>query len=150
MKEITDYRLLFALVFVAAARTVETVSADFALRQTDGLDQRFEFVETQRSQSQAFTDGLNQLFVLWCACSGVFFEIFVRVALNFANELTGNQFHFALRRGEADERTAIDERRTGNADVYLACAVVEQHVHVVAQLRAAHNRVIAKRARVCR
>ena len=53
MKEITDYCLP---LYLLQQPTVETVSADFALRQTDGRDQRFEFVETQRSQSQAFTD----------------------------------------------------------------------------------------------
>ncbi len=42
-----------------AARAVETVCAETAFGQSDGLDQRFEFVEAQAGQSQTLPDDFH-------------------------------------------------------------------------------------------
>ena len=59
-------------------------------------------------------------------------------------DAAGDQLHVAFRRSEANERAAVDERGAGNADMHFFRSVIVEHFHVVAQLGAAHDGVVAK------
>lgn len=141
---IRNYRLRLIYNTSEAAGAVEAVSAELALGQTDGVDEVFERVKLERSEAQALAYYLHHALIFGRACGGIFLKILVLVALKLFYYAARYQFEVALRRREADERTAVDERRTGYAHVSLAHAVVEQHLNVVAQLCAAHDRVVAE------
>ena len=121
-----------------AARAVEAMGAELALGQAYGLDKILERVKLQRSKAKALAYNLNHALVFGRTCFGILLKILVFVALKFLYYAARYKLKVALRRSKADERTAVDERRTGYAHVSLAHAIVEEHLHVVAQLRAAH------------
>ena len=118
--------------------------AELAFRQADGFDQRFELVEPQRGEAEPLADDVDHLPVLGRVGRGVTLQVFVGVAFQLADDAAGNQLHVAFGRGEAYVGTAVDERRTGNAHMYLAHTIVEEHADVVAELCAAHDAVVAE------
>ena len=128
----------------AASAAVEAVGAELALGQSDGLDQGFEFVEAEGGEAEPLADDFDQLAVFGRVGGGVACQVLVGIAFQFGYDAAGDEFHVALGGGEADVGTAVDEGRTGNAHVYFAHTVVEQYAHVVAQLRAAHDAVVAE------
>ena len=65
------------------------------------------------------------------------------VALEIADDTTCDQFQITLRRGEADKRTPIDQRRTRDTAMHLLGTIVEEGLHIIPQLRTAHNGVVA-------
>ena len=128
----------------AATCAIKAMGAKFALGQPYGLDQSFEFVETQRGQAEALAYLLHQTLILRRVGCGIKRKVFVRIALKVANDAACNKLHIAFRRRKAYVRAAINKRRTSYAHVHLARPIVKQHAHIVAQLGATHNRVVTK------
>ena len=113
--------------------------ADLAFRHTDSLDKGFYLVEFQGCQAQSASNLVYHTIIFWRIGLGILVELSLVVALEILDNLSGDEFHIALRRCEADERTAVYERRTSDAHVtLLQSCLIEQHVYVVAQLRAAN------------
>ena len=71
-------------------------------------------------------------------------QILVLIALQFLNDATSDKLHVALLRSEADKGTGIYQRRAGYAHVHLLHSVGHEFLGTVAELRAAHDAVVAE------
>ena len=65
------------------AAAVEAVRTNFIFWQADGFHQRFDGIETQRSEPQLASDFLHHSLVFRRACSGISLEILGFLALAF-------------------------------------------------------------------
>lgn len=120
------------------------MGAKLALGQADGLDQGLQRIETQGSEAEAFAHDLDHTVVLGRAGGGIFLEVLVLVALEPLDDATGDELERALGGSEANEGAGVDEGRTSDANVYLLGSVLVEHLDVVAQLRTAHDGVVAE------
>ena len=106
------------------AAAVKTMCADLAFRQTDGFDECFQRVKLQRAEAKSLGNGLYHLLVFGRISGSVFVEVFVLVAFQLFDDAARNQFQIALRGSKADEGATINQRRAGNAHVYLFGAII--------------------------
>ena len=131
------------LVTIAAA--IEAVGADLAFGHANGLDKILEFGKLQRGQSQTTGYLLHHLLIFRRVGSGIAFQMLLVVAtLEITDDTTGDQFQIALRRGETDKRTTVDQRRTRDTTMHLFGTIVEEGLHIIPQLRTTHDGVVAK------
>ena len=77
----------------AATCAIKAMGAKFALGQPYGLNQSFEFVETQRGQAEALAYFLHQALILRRVGCGIKRKVFVRIALKVANDAACNKLH---------------------------------------------------------
>ena len=129
---------------VTVAGAVEAVGADLALGHADALDEVFELGKLQGGESEATGYLGDHALVLGRIGLCVLLQISLVVALEVADDATGDKLQVALRGGEADEGTAVDEGWAADAAVYLLGSVLEEGAHVVAQLCAAYYGVVAE------
>ena len=118
---------------------------ELALGQADALDQRLQRVEAQGGEAETLAHDFHHAVVLGRAGRGILIKVLVLIALQLLDDAARYQLQRTLGSGEADEGAGIDERRTGDADVHLLGAVLVEHLHVVAKLRAAHDGVVAEK-----
>ena len=131
-----------------SAAAIETMSADFALRQPDSLDQHFHRIEFQGSQPETFLYDIDHPVVFRSTHSGILVQIFAVIAFQFLYYAACDKLHCTLGRSKADKFTRVDQRRTSYADVHLFRSVIIKDLHIVAQLGAAHNRIITESRRL--
>ena len=120
------------------------MGADLTLGQSDGRNQVFQCIELERCQVQPFGNGVHHVLIFRRTGSGVLCKFLVLVPLEFLDKPARDKFHITFRCGKVDERTTVNQRRTGNTHVYLLCSVFKKHLGVVAQLRAAHDGVVTE------
>ena len=123
---------------------VEAVGTDAFLGQSDGLDERLELGEAQGVEVEAAGYLCHHALVLGAVGAGVGLKVFAVVAFKVLDDAAGEELQVALAGAVVDEGTAIDERGTADAHVYLLGAELVQHLRVVAQLCAAHDAVVAE------
>ena len=87
------------------------MSADFAFRHADSLDKGFYLVEFQGCQAQSASNLVYHTIIFWRIGLGILVELSLVVALEILDNLSGDEFHIALRRCEADKRTSINQWR---------------------------------------
>ena len=126
------------------ARAVEAVRAELALGQADGVHHTLQGVELQRVHTDMLAQHLNELGILGAGGVAVFLDVLVVVALQLLDAAAGNELHHVLRGREVEEGTAEQQGRTADAHMHLLGAVVVKHLHVVAQLGATHDAVVAE------
>ena len=118
--------------------------AKLALRHADGVHKILQTGELQRRQSQALGNLCHHPLILRRIGLCILFEVLRIVALKVLDDAACDQFHITLRRGEADKRTAIHQRRTGDTAMHLLGAILEERPHVILQLGATDDGVIAE------
>ena len=121
------------------------MGAELALRQTDGVHHAIQGVELQRVHSNVLAQHLNEISIFGAFWIAVFVDILVVVALHLLDAAAGDELQHVLRGGEVEEGTTEQQRRTADADMHLLGSVVVKHFHIVAQLGATHDAVVAKR-----
>ena len=142
------------------AAAVEAVGADLALGQSYGFDEDLESVELQAGESESSAHFLDHSAVLGAVglcillqdligCGG--FSSYaagslVAVVLEVVDDLSGEQFHVALGGREVDEGAAVDEWWACDAHVHFLGSEFKEPAHVVVQLGAAHDAVVAEEA----
>ena len=131
-------------MFMTIAAAIEAVGADPTLRKTDTLNQILQFGELQCGESQALGNLCHHTLIFRRIGLCILLEILLVVALEILDDTTGNQLHITLGRGEADERTAIDQRRTRDAAVNLLGTILEKGSHVILQLGTTYDGVVAE------
>ena len=120
------------------------MGADAALGQTDGFNHHLHLVELQTGQSKALSYLLHHTLILWRIGLCILIELCILVALEVFYHLTCDKLHRTLLRGEAHKRTTIYKWRTRDTSMYLLGSIVEEHLHIVLELSAAHDRVVAE------
>ena len=127
-----------------AGATVEAVSTYLTLGQTDTFYESLKLIEFEGGQTEVLANDIHHLLIFGRICSGVFIQVLVGITFKIFDNTAGDELKIALGGGEAYEGTAVDKRRTGNTDMYLFSAVVEENACIVAKLCAAHDTVIAE------
>lgn len=94
--------------FLEASCPVEAVRAELTLGEPDGLDERFEFVEAQRGQSETLTNDFHHALIFRRVGRCVSLQALVALTFQFADDAARDELHVALRRGETDEGATID------------------------------------------
>lgn len=84
------------LVSTATTGAIKAMGTKFALGQSYGLDKGFEFVKTQRGQTEALAYFLYHACVLRRVRCGIKRKILVRIALEISNNAARNKLHVAL------------------------------------------------------
>ena len=126
------------------ARAVEAMGAKLTLGQADGTHHALQGIEFQRINADMLAEHLDEVGVLGARRVAVLFDVLVIVALHLLDAAAGDELHHVLRGREVEEGTAEEQGRTADAHVHLLGAVVVEHLHVVAQLRATHDAVVAE------
>ena len=120
------------------------MGAHLTLRQADALDKVFDTGELQRGESQTTGNLLYHALVFRRVSLGILVELSLVIALEVADDTTGDELQVALTVGEADERTAIDQWRARDTHMHLFRTVLNKLLGVVAQLCATHDRVVTE------
>lgn len=129
----------------AASASVETVGAYSLFRQPDACYEVFEGAEFQCCQAEAARNLVDHALIFGSAGRSVAVEIIGRLAaFEILDDTACDEFEVAFRRGEADIFAAVDQRRTRNAGVDFPASSLIEGRHVVAELSAAHYRVVAE------
>lgn len=123
---------------------IETVGTYLALGQPDGSNERFKGIKLKGIESEPVGNGLHQPVVLGRSGRGIFVQVLAMVALKLLYEPACNQFQIPFGRGEIDERTSIDERRTGNAHMHLFGSIIIKNLHIIPKLCASHYGVVTE------
>ena len=126
------------------ARAVEAMRAEVALGQTDGLHHAVQGVELQRIHTDMLAQHLDEVGVFGRRRVAILLDVLVVVALHLLHATARDELQDVLRGREVEEGTAEEQGRTADAHVHLLGAVVVEHLHVVAQLRATHDAVVAE------
>ena len=135
-------RTLMQAIFATA---IEAVSAYLALRQADCLDQLLDGIKLQGSQTELACNLIHHLLILRRTGGSILLQILIGITLKLFDDTTGNQLHRTLGRGEVDERTSINQRRTSDTHVaFFQTSLVEKHLHVVTQLGTTHDTIITE------
>ena len=117
---------------------------NLTLGQSDSLDELLYGIEFERSQSQLTAYLVHHLGILRRVGSCIFVEILISIALKLLDNAACDKLHIALGRCEIDERTAVNQRRTSYTHVEFLKSCIEQTLHIVAQLGATYDRVVAE------
>ena len=99
----------------------------------------------QCCQRESLGNSFNNALILGCASLGITLKVFSAVAFKFLNKLACNKFHIALRRGEVEERTTMEKRRTSNTHVYFVSTIGKKFFRLVTELRSSHNTIITEK-----
>ena len=90
------------------------------------------------------SDYLHHLGIFGCGAVHVAVQVLVAVTLQLLNDTARDELHLSLGGREVEELATVKQRRTANADMHLFGATLVHLLHVVAQLRAPHNGIVAK------
>ena len=123
--------------------------ADALLGHADGLADIFHGVEFQGIHTHVLANHLDHAVVFGCigglvGAEFLWSESVGGDALQLFDDAAGDELTVGLGLGEVEEGAAVDQRGAGDADVDLLGAVVVEHLHVVAQLGAADDGVVAE------
>lgn len=94
------------------AAAVEAMGAYLLFGQADGADERFYLVELHAAEFKTLAYLFHHTFVFGRTGCGVLIQILVGIALKILDYTACDEFEIALRGGEADEGTAINQWRT--------------------------------------
>ena len=118
--------------------------AKVTLGQADGFHNAFQSVEFQRIDAYMFAQHLHEVGVFLAGRVAILFDVAAVVALHFLDAAARDEFHHIFRGREIEEGAAVEQWRATDAHMHLAGTEVIKHLHIVAQLRAAHDGVVAK------
>ncbi len=101
-------------------------------------------VEFQGVDTYVLAYLLNHCRILLAAAVAIGLEIADFAAFQLFYAATGDKLHIGLRCREVKVCTAVDKRRTADADMYVLDTGLVEHLDLVAQLRASYDRVVAE------
>lgn len=130
-------------LLITAASAIETMGAELAFGQSDGLHEGVESGKFQAGDAESSCYLVDHALVFGCACCHVAVEVFCVVAFEVAYDAAGDELEVVFGIGEPDEGAAVDERRAGDTGVDFSGSVVEEHLDVVVKLCAANDAVVA-------
>ena len=112
-------------------------------RNADRRHEVIDRLERERRQIELLADKLDHSLVLCAFVIGVFRNV---RALAFvpAYVAAGDEVVFVLRARKIDEPARVQKRRTGDTHVHFAAAVPVEPLRLLAELGAAHDRVVAE------
>ena len=126
---------------------VEAVRANLVAGQADGPDEGLQFGELQGMESKLVGDGVHHALVLGRVGDGISFDAFIverrLFPLDVSDSASGDEFEHRLRFGEVDKRASEEQRRAGSTHVDLLGSSLQQTMHMVVELGASHNGIVA-------
>ena len=123
--------------------TTPAVSAELVFGQANGVNHVVDALERKRREVQLLADVFHHALVGFAIGVCVLLDIGV-FAFLVTNVATGNQVVFVLGTGEVDELARINERRASDTHVRLLTAERIKLQGLLAELRAAHDGVVAE------
>ena len=120
------------------------MGADLAFRKSYCIDYILKRTEPQGRQSETAAYFLHHLFVFRRIRLAIRFKVCVVVSLKIGDHAASDKFHLTLGGREIEILAGIYQRRTCYSHVHSLDSGIEQILHVVTQLCAANNRIIAE------
>ena len=98
-------------------------------------------------ESELVGDGVHHPLVLGRVGDGIGLDAFVVerrfFPLDVSDSTSRDEFEDRLRFGEVDKRASEEQRRAGSTHVDLLGAAFQQTMHMVVELGASHNGIVA-------
>ena len=117
------------------------VGAEHVARKADCGDEVVHGLEREGREVQLLADVLDHPLVVRTVRVDVLCDVRA-LAFLAADIAAGNEIVLVLRTREVDEPAGIEERRTRDADVRLLTPLAVEPVRLLAELRAADDRVV--------